>query len=225
MTTLGDLAVTADSNSVASYSSKLPGLNPLRLRIALNTVQDTIDAHVSGSLVDATGAVRIEATDTADIEARSWQSPSSAREASRSALRRQATCIANTVTAYIEGGSVSSETAGVDVIADANHTISTTAVGGSGTAAAAVAGSVTGNNIANLVDAHISQGADVGAHGTIGVSATETARIGAFAGGFAGSGGVGVGAGATGDLMASQIRAYIERNESLLPRATSRSWP
>ena len=214
LTTTGDLAVSADSNSVASYSSKLPGLNPLRLRIALNDVQDTIDAHISGSVIDATGAVRIDATDTADIEALVVAVTFIGAGGVAVGLAEAGNTIRNTVTAYIEGGSVASETAGVDVIADANHTISATAVGGSGTAAAAVAGSVTANSISNIVDAHISQGADVDAHGTIGVSATEISQISVFAGGFAGSGSVGVGAGASADFIACQVRAYIDRSSA-----------
>ena len=43
LTTMGGLAVTADSNAVATYNAKLPGLNPLRLRVALNDVRDTQD--------------------------------------------------------------------------------------------------------------------------------------------------------------------------------------
>ena len=226
LTTPGELAVTADSNSVARYSSKLPGLNPLRLRIALNDVQDTIDAHVSGSVIDATGAVRIDATDTADIEALVVAVTFIGAGGVAVGLAEAGNTIRNTVTAYIEGGSVASETAGVDVIADANHTISATAVGGSGTAAAAVAGSVTANSISNIVDAHISQGADVDAHGTIGVSATEISQISVFAGGFAGSGSVGVGAGASADLSrdARCARTSIAVQPPL-PWATSRSWP
>ena len=156
--------------------------------MTLNNIGNTVDARISGgAIVNAMGAVRVTATETALIEG------FAGAVAVSGTVGVGAGVTTNTITsqtiARIEAATVESLTGGIDVLATATRTIDTLTVGFAGGGELALAGTFAALSVGGLVDAHISSNADIDAFTDIRVEATSTFSLDVDAG----AGAVGVG--------------------------------
>ncbi|MCA9197242.1 MAG: hypothetical protein KDA87_06875, partial [Planctomycetales bacterium] len=118
--------------------------------------------------------------------------------------------IQNHVKAWIDNSSVQSTTSSVGVTADSNPSILAISVGGALANSAALAGSVSLNEINNTVEAKITGGADVDASGDVQVSAQDSATLLVIAGAVAGASSGAIGASVATTETTNTISAYIE---------------
>jgi len=92
--------------------------------------------------------------------------------------------IDNATRAYVDGSTVNSSAGTIEVTAASNATISALTIGAAGAITFAAGGSVSLNEISNILDAHITNNAIVNASGQISVLTVDRSTIDANAGGF-----------------------------------------
>jgi hypothetical protein len=247
--TAGNVAVTATENArdinvafggAASSSGIAVGGS-----FAVNTIKNTVDAHVkalavspfTASTVTANGSVSVLAKDTASIAtlagnvSASWSGPTGIGAAL--AFNN----IQDTVTATVDGSKVKATTGGITVDATfakptalpagLDTQIAALAVSGAGGGTFAGAGSAALNWIRNRVEAKVANvtdldptagGAEISAAGALVVQASDASTINALAGAVAISG-VG-GSGASGAVGASVAYNFLGGNPAN-PNATN----
>ena len=96
----------------------------------------------------------------------------------------------------------------VDVFATSTGTINTLSAGLSGAGTVAISGAISLNEIANTVDAHVSNGANVTANRNINLKAQDTSSIWSLSGQAAGAGAAGIGGAAAYNEIGNTIQAY-----------------
>ncbi|MCP3913837.1 MAG: hypothetical protein GY713_23190, partial [Actinomycetia bacterium] len=213
-----DVVLDATGTTTAEYSSLLPSYDAgLKLKYSLNRIANTIDAHISGTAsVEADRNVDLNATDNATIDVISNAMTVLDEGMFGGGLTVAATFSTNRilsqVTAYIDGATVQSLGGDVTLDAVSQPHIRAIALGGAqGEAFLTIGGAASFNSFQTVIDAHISNGADVDATGAIAVSARDTSVIEAYTGGIAAlSGTVGVGAGFSWNKTNNIVRAYID---------------
>src|SRR5829696_8279246 len=120
------------------------------------------------------------------------------------------TRFANQVKASIRGAGTTVDANRVLVTALEDAQIESLALGGGGAGGFALVGSVTINEIANVVEAFVSAGAVVTATQNVELTATESSEILSISGSGAGAGGAAIGAAASYNSIKSQVRAYVD---------------
>jgi len=177
--------------------------------VSLNHVRNTLDAHVSGgAAVDSPGAVSVTATDTPKIQTLAGGLAGAAGAAIGAALATND--IASTITAYVDGATVTSTGSTVTVSAASTSSLEALTVGGAGAAGFAAGAAVSLNSISNTVDAHVNGGSSVSAPGAVSVTATDAPTIQSLAGGVAGAAGAAIGAAIATNDIGSRITAYVD---------------
>jgi len=160
---------------------------------ARNLVANTVAARVAAAAtVTATQQITISAQETASIQAWAGGVAGAGGVGVGAAVARNDVFTA--VTAAITLATVTSTLGRVDVEGTSAAIVKAFAVGGAGAGSFAAGGSVSSNTIGTLVRAEIAAGGQVAARGRIGVAATSTPTLQAFAGGFAGAAGAAIGA-------------------------------
>ncbi|MDZ4784059.1 MAG: hypothetical protein SGJ19_27745, partial [Planctomycetia bacterium] len=210
ITATKDVSVTATDNATVTYTALGLGFSGLQARVALNNIDNTIDAHISGAgtVVTATNEVDVHAVDNAVIEttAIAVSIGSDLGIAASVATNK----VENDITAFIDAATVSSVNTTVDVDATSNDELTVITAGGLFAQTFGLGGSVSINEVANVIDARIGAGANVTAPGTITVTADENGSITALAGGLSVSPNAGIGAAVTTNDINSSVTARIE---------------
>jgi hypothetical protein len=210
-----DIQLNAASTTTATYSSLLPGLGTTRQRISLNRIDNNVDTHIAnGANVNATGSILLNATDDGTIKSRvvAIAAPVITGDDVGFGAAVATNEIGGTITSYIDDSKVTSTTGNIALNATSSPTIEAITVGGAGANTFAAGGSVSLNKINNKrVDAHIANGADVDAVGSITLIALDASSLTSLAGGAAGAGTVAIGAAVgTNDIRNNLITAYID---------------
>ncbi len=187
----GTVTVTATDNAEIAGGTVGVGVSAGSGGIAgagsasVNEITDTTDAHIaSNSDVTAGGAVSVSASDTSMIVSVAGGVAIATQGAAVGAAVSY-NLVTNSIKAYIDGSTVDSTGSDVNVRATSSPLLVAIAVGGSGGSGFALGGSITINSIANDLDAHISNGSAITAHGNVSVTASEGATMYVLAGGIA----------------------------------------
>ena len=208
------------------------------------TVRNTVSAYIAGSSgatngVSATGgAVKLTATDATFIVASAGSlAISGAGGAGGGAavavgVSSATNDIANVVSAYIDGSSVSAANGlNIELTASETAVLTTMTLGGSfagsggagGGVSVAAAGAGSNNIVKNKISAYVANNSVVATTGggSVKLTASDSSSLGAIAGGLAGSGAGGAGGGGAGSLGAAaatstiqnEVKAYIDTSK------------
>jgi hypothetical protein len=203
-------AVVADATSTSLIESITvggAGANTFALggSVSLNDIQNTIDAHIStGSEVDATGTVRVEATDSTTIRGIAG-GVAIATGAAAVGGAFATNEIVNTVTGYIGDSNVEAD-GFVEVKANATSLLETITAG-AGASTNELSGGVSLNAIASTLAAHIAS-SNVSADHGVKLTAEDDSTIKALSGKAGGAATASIGGAAAFNEMENSIYAY-----------------
>jgi hypothetical protein len=211
------IVVDATSSTTAEYSSLMPGFSTLRVRVAINEIDNRISAFArNGSRLKAlAGDVQIKANESSQLLAKVVSATvpvifgESLGIGGASALNN----IHNKTLAYVEDSVVAAPAGAIDIAATSTPTITAIAVGGSGAQTVAAGGSVSINEIGGGVEAFVRANADVQAFGAVQVRATNVSNLMAITGGAAGAETVAIGASVSKNLITDQVKAWVEASQ------------
>ena len=177
--------------------------------VSLNEIANTVAAHVSdgSTLIATAGTARVSASDDTLIVAISGAGAGTSGFAAIGAASSR-NDIGGTTTAFVDASTVTAGT--VEVLAASNADIEALAAGGSGADTFAAGGSVVLNAIANTIDVHISNGANVKATDAVLVRATDAADIDALAGAGSGASTASVGVSLASNVIGNTTTAFID---------------
>ncbi len=215
-TVTGGGAVSINANSTEDAESEngyLPGFTGLRVRLAQNTVDDTIDAHVAdSSTVTAGTGLQIEATSGGSILATGVAvSLNGTAGIGAAASTNQ---ITGTTTADIDDSQATAPT--VTISASASPQITAVTVGGT-FSDVSLNGSVSQNVIQETITTDVADSSNVQATTSLSVTATDGATIVAIAGSGADSGGVSFGASVSLNTINDSASAELENSTITSP--------
>ena len=170
--------------------------------VSVNDISDTTEAYISaGSHVTAPGEIDEAGSDQSVIAVLAGNIAGAGTVAAAAAVATNN--VSNTVKGYIDGSTVTSSDASVNVTATSapppglppglTAQINALAIGGAGAGDAALAGSLSLNWVLDTVEAQISGGSTVSGT-SVSVTASDSSSITAIAGAIAGAGTVGIGA-------------------------------
>ena len=212
--TSGGLTIEAlSTETIKTIAAGGAGAEKLALAggVALNFIESTIDAYISGSpVINAAGSIIIKATDTSAItadaggvaiavsiakEEKDGEEEENGGGAGAVGASVAVNEIKNGIKAYVEGSTITSA-GSIELTAAEGATIDALSIGGAaavGTSskdsglAFAGAGAGSGNTIDNTVEAAILSGSQATTTGTgkVALTATDTSKITADAGGVA----------------------------------------
>jgi (2Fe-2S) ferredoxin len=190
--------------------------------ISINSIENMVDASIAGSHVNA-GGVKLTAVDNSSIFSFGGSVAFSLAIGIGGGLAVGLSVsvndIENVVQATIDDSQIVTGIAGVDMDASSNAEIVSIAISGAvavGIVSVSAAGSVSVNEIDNVVDAHISGGSSVTSVGSpVALNATDNSTIQSLAGdvGFGVAGAVGASV-ATNNIgrVGHEIKAYIDNS-------------
>ena len=153
-----------------------------------NVIKNTVDAHVANANgtvpydLIVGGPVVVSATDTS-IMVGIAGAVSVSLDGNAGGASVVYDLIQNTITAYIDNSTLTTQGT-LDVSADSSPTLVGIGVGVAGSEKISIGGSVAVNSIANAVDAHVSGDSNVHAHGSINLSASQSASMVSVTGGI-----------------------------------------
>ena len=173
--------------------------------VSLNDIANTVEASISGAAMVTAGSVSLAASDTSEIDALAGGIAVAGTAAVGAAVATND--IGNTILASLNGSEVT-VTGALTLSATSEVKISSTTVGGAGAGTFALGGSVSLNDIANMVEASISGAASVDA-GSLSLAASDTSEIDAIAGTGAGAGIAAVGAAVATNDIGNTILASV----------------
>ena len=208
--TSGDFRVSArETGTIVTVAVAGAGSGKLAIggSVSINIFNNDIEVLVKDSTVTA-GAVGLAAEDkTVSVAAAGGIAVSTGQGAAGAAIG--VNLVFNTVTARVEGSTVTSTTT-MDVDALAEELLVSVTLGGAGGAKFALGGSVSANVVMNTVAAEIIEGSTVTAGDDIELRAADTTTAIIVAGGFAGSGKAAVGVSLSQIYMENTMRALID---------------
>jgi len=210
-TPLGALAVAATSiSSLKSFAVGGSGAAGFALggSVSLNQTAETVNANIANAAnVTVGGGVTVTAADNPTIQAFAGGVAGAAGAAFGASLGTNK--IADGVAAYVDNSTINASN-GLAVSAASTSSLSTLVAGASGAAGFALGGSVSLNDLANAIAAHVSNNAQVNSTGAITVSASDTPTLSGLAGGAAGAFAAAIGAAFTTNNDKDSITAYID---------------
>lgn len=176
--------------------------------VSLNTLANTIDAHVSNnSHVSVTNQISVTAADNVTIQSLAGGVAGAGTAAIGAA---QATnTINDTVEAYLDGSTLNAVSITVEA-ESLTAKIETVTVGGALASTVALGGSDSLNIINGTVEAYISNGSILNVSGLVSVLATDTQTINAISGGLGFAGGAAVGAASSRNTIQKTIKTYMD---------------
>ncbi len=207
-----------DKSNITSFGVSVAGTGAVAVSalLAANVVTNTVETEISGSTVHADGALTLESESLAKILGISVDISGSGAVAVSPAI--SANVIADTTEALIvnNGGIQSNVSAGGTVTMTAldSSEIDAISLNVAGTGAVAVGVSLSGNVIANTVEAEITD-SNVTAGG-LSMTAEASEIIRSLAVGVAGSGAVAVQVTAIGNVIADQVLAQVAGGSSVI---------
>ncbi|MCH2131345.1 MAG: hypothetical protein MK179_19550, partial [Pirellulaceae bacterium] len=208
----GDLDLEANNDSSMIVAAGAIGVSGDKLgvsgTVAVNKITNTTIAGIVSSDSSASvspEAVTVKATDNSVIKsiAASIGAAKTAGLGAGVAYNE----IGNTTEAYVRSSQLNG--ASLSVAADSTSTIRTIAAGGAGGQKLAVAAGVSVNEIANTIDAKVSD-SQVSTTGSVSVTAKDDTTIWALAGNVAGAGKVALGASIGYNNVDTDVKAHID---------------
>ena len=205
----GDLVVVATTDVV--YDPDALGLAAGGL-IAIagsaegNVINNTTRAGIGGSGSINAVAVRISASDSSELGTDTGALAASTVGAAGASVA--VNVMNNTVEAYIEGATVTTDEGNVDVSATSSYEVDALALGLSAAGLVAGVGSISVNTLSNTTSASIRSGAVIDSAGTLSINASDTSAVEANSGGLAVSLGAGVGASFALNTLGNTVEAY-----------------
>jgi len=179
--------------------------------VTINDIDNSVDAHMSNvsapRSVTAGGAVTVRATDYSQIKSLAGSLSFSGKASIGAAVAKN--FIGNTVYSYIDNARITSTGSTIALTAANNSTISNITAAGTGAGKFALGGSVSLNDIANITDAHVSNGASVSAPGAITLTVSDTSTIESIAGTVSGGGTAAAGASVAINDIDNTVRSSI----------------
>jgi hypothetical protein len=184
---------------------------------AFNSIGNTVESYISGGAeVHAAAAILLTSTDDSTISTRADAGAGAGGVSVAGALAKNN--IHNQVRAFITdpGTDVGSAegtvpaASRVELSAMGRATIETDSNGGGGAGTFSLTGSVSINEIENVLEAFVAGGATVTASGDIAISASDISTIGSLAGQGVGAGIAAIGAAASYNAIANTVRAYAD---------------
>ena len=180
--------------------------------VSLNSIDNTIDAHISNSSdVTAQKDVLVSATDTDTITSLAGTVTGAGTASIGAAVSTND--ITDNTSSYIDQSKVKSNAEKVDVSATQTATIKNLSAGISGAGTAAIGGAVSLNTIRNTTDAHISDISgntrSVTAQKNVNVSSADTSTIQSISGQAAGAGTVAAGGAVAQNNISNTLKGYI----------------
>jgi hypothetical protein len=167
--------------------------------VTVNTIRDTIDAHVAGNtLLEAGSAISVSGKDSPAINSLAGAVAGGGRASAGATAAYND--IGNHLSAYIDGSSVGSGDS-LTLSGSSKAKIKTASATGAAAGTVSGAGSSSLNQIHNSQDVGVKNGADVGAYHGVSLSANDESTIDSLAGAVSGAG--------TGTLSASVAKNDI----------------
>ncbi|MCA9185641.1 MAG: VCBS repeat-containing protein, partial [Planctomycetales bacterium] len=231
--TAGSVIVSASSDAamdVITASGAGAGVFAAAGSLAFNSIANVIEASIVNSAdVSAANNVSITATDTSSISSLAGTATGAGIVAAGGAFAKND--VANQVRAAIRGAATEvTATAGsiaLSALEDADLETAAFGVGGAGFVS--VTGGVARNEIDNVVEATITNGATVTARGNVDLTANDTSHIKSLSGQAGGAFAAGIGGAASYNEIGNIVRASIDgadvtsQNDSITVDARSAS--
>jgi len=181
LTTDGAVSLTADSDATIGGVAVGVAVGTgsgfaLEGSVEVNTIVNTIDAHITGSTVNADGAVTIRVVDQALLISIAGGVAATVSGSAGVGASISYNRISNGVAAYIDDSTVDSNNSFISLSAGSTPLLVAIGAAGGGGQSIGGAGTLTINSIANTIDAHIT-GSDIEALGDVSVTASESASM------------------------------------------------
>ena len=177
-------------------------------------IDNTIWARTDNSAITAAGSVNVTAADADGNFSTEVTTVSGGAALSLGSVAVGAAITDNTlennIQAYISGGTVIANLGGVAVTASSDPSLTTAALALSYANSFALGGSVTLNQVKNVVESQISGGAKVTGQRSVLISSTDTPTLFVAAGGLSASSSVAAGAAVALDNVASTVTSNID---------------
>ena len=199
------------------------GSNAVSVLIGANVIVNHVEAVISGSTVDSSGALTLSAVNDSDILSFTGGVAATGTNSVMTSL--SVNVVANTTRALIEAdgnglGSVIEADGAMLLTATDSSTIDAFSFGVSASGSNAVGVAASNNDVANIIKSGI-DGSQVTGGSTLDINANSSAGVHTLALGVAGSGSVAVQVTAMGNVVANSTSATI--NDSLVTTAGSLS--
>ena len=217
-TSLGNVIVLAESDAsikTIAAGGAVASTFALAGGVAVNIIDNTVDAYIDGGSVLVADSIDVTATDIATI----WALAGNVAGAGKVAIGASVgyNQIGNSVKARISGAgtNVTATTGSVKVLADSSSDIKAVAAGGQGAGKVAIGGSVVVNVYNTDVEAFLGDNTTTTANGSVVVQAVDDADFLLIAGVINGAGTAGVGVGNSTLVTDNSVRAYVGKNATV----------